>query len=303
MTRIATIGLLVLDRIFRLARLPHEAGKHFSRQYREVIGGVAVNGALAVKHLGGEVQVIGRIGDDRNGAALQDILRDGGIDTSGIETVAGATTATAAVFIDDAGERMIVSHKLPGLFDAPPRRPLLPPVSLGAILCDLRWLAGTAQALSEARARGIAAVLDYDQGVSEEGYDVIANASHVIFGAQGLAELAGEDDPPATLSGLACRMPHVRFAVTCGEHGVYYVDGGGKIAHLPAHDVKVMDTLGAGDVFHGAAALALAQGHGFADALVFANGVAAVRVGRPSGPGCFPDRAEVRAFLRRHEQV
>jgi sulfofructose kinase len=70
------------------------------------------------------------------------------------------------------------------------------------------------------------------------------------------------------------------------------------VGWLPAFEVPVVDTLGAGDVFHGAAALALAEGASFTQALRFASAVAALKIGRSSSTDYFPAREDVDKLLK-----
>ena len=85
-------------------------------------------------------------------------------------------------------------------------------------------------------------------------------------------------------------------AVTDGQHGALWLDRG-QLRRSPAHRVEVVDTLGAGDVFHGAFALALAQRRSASDALGFAAAAAAVKCMRFGGINGAPTRMEVEEFL------
>jgi sulfofructose kinase len=103
--------------------------------------------------------------------------------------------------------------------------------------------------------------------------------------------------------------------VTMGELGVFYAVGAGAsqgqasaralpeqanaVAHLPAFPVAVVETLGAGDTFHGAYALALAEGFLIEDAIRFAAAAAALRCTRSGGRAALPSRQEVLALLAR----
>jgi sulfofructose kinase len=69
---------------------------------------------------------------------------------------------------------------------------------------------------------------------------------------------------------------------------------------VPGFRVEAIDTLGAGDVFHGAYALALAEGRTVTEAARFANAAAAIKCTRASGRRGIPLRAEVDAWLARH---
>jgi len=80
---------------------------------------------------------------------------------------------------------------------------------------------------------------------------------------------------------------------------VFWIEAGERqgVRHLPAFAVPVVDTLAAGDVFHGAFALELARGKAAADALRFAAAAAAIKCTRPGGRGGSPSRDEVEKFL------
>ena len=88
----------------------------------------------------------------------------------------------------------------------------------------------------------------------------------------------------------ARRTPGVPV-VTDGAKGLYWLEHG-QLRHMPAFKVDVRDTLGAGDVFQGALALAIGRGEDVAQALRFGSAAAAVKVTRFGGregcpPGCF----------------
>jgi sulfofructose kinase len=83
-----------------------------------------------------------------------------------------------------------------------------------------------------------------------------------------------------------------------GPQGCLWLDDSGP-SHQPAFAVEVIDTTGAGDVFHGAYALALAEGRGVESAMRFASGVAALKCTHHGGRAGIPTRQEVDAFLAR----
>jgi sugar/nucleoside kinase (ribokinase family) len=84
-------------------------------------------------------------------------------------------------------------------------------------------------------------------------------------------------------------------AVTCGEAGSWWLTRDGAF-HVAAPAVDAVDTLGAGDVFHGAYALAIANGRAIADAARFATHAAALKCTRDGGRAGAPTLDEVRAF-------
>ena len=87
------------------------------------------------------------------------------------------------------------------------------------------------------------------------------------------------------------------LAVTDGPNGIYWLEGG-ELRHMPGFAANVIDTLGAGDVFHAAFTLAVAEGRALTETLRFASAAAAVKCMRFGGAAGAPRRAEVDAFLR-----
>jgi sulfofructose kinase len=120
-----------------------------------------------------------------------------------------------------------------------------------------------------------------------------------VFSEPGLACFSGAGDIEGGLRralALGARLA----AVTQGERGVCWIEAGQPkgLRQLPAFAVPVVDTLAAGDVFHGAFALELARGKVPADALRFAAAAAAIKCSRPGGRSGSPSRDEVERFLR-----
>ena len=121
----------------------------------------------------------------------------------------------------------------------------------------MRWPAGGLAALGSARARGVPGVLDCDHDPAGRE-DTLKAASHIVFALPTLVTYSGTDDASEALRRAADRTG-AWVAATAGADGVYWL-ADGTVAHLPAHEVAAVDTLGAGDVFHGAFALGLAEG-------------------------------------------
>ena len=109
----------------------------------------------------------------------------------------------------------------------------------------------------------------------------------MVFSRDGLADCMGVDGIEAGLA-EARRLAPGQLAVTLGGEGVVWADGI-TLHRVPAFNVQAVDTLGAGDVFHGALTLALAERRPWAEALAFASAAAAMKCSRPSGRGSFPN--------------
>ncbi len=121
-------------------------------------------------------------------------------------------------------------------------------------------------------------------------------ATHLAFSTPGLRELTGIADPGAAIEQVAQRYA-AWCCVTLGAEGVLCRDGRTPQAkavtqRVAAFTVEPVDTLGAGDVWHGAFALALAEGAEELAAARAASAAAAIKVTRPGGRSGAPTRAE-----------
>lgn len=299
MVHILTIGIAVLDEIFTIPDRLVPGEKHRARRVETVLGGNAANAALAIARLGGRASLIARLGDDPAGEALRQRLAGAGIDTVLSRAVSGSATSRSSIVIEPGGARTIINYLDPALPELPDWLPVSLPVDAGAVLGDTRWEAGARHLFALAKKAGIPAVFDGDRMPADAG--LIDLASHVVFSAQGLAEMTGTADLAEGL-GRASKGRANFLAVTDGGNGVFALEAG-QIVHYPAFTITPVDTLGAGDVWHGAFALALGEGREVAVAIRFASAVAAIKCTRPGGSSGTPSRAEVEQFLNRHPMV
>ena len=295
MTALLCVGVLVLDVIFLVDELPSGGEKMLGHGMSEAIGGPAAIGGLAAVRLGGKASLLSRVGDDRVGKAILDGFRDAGLDTSAVEILPGATSSFSAVAVDPNGERQIVNYTDPRLHAAPPR--VIPPVEpFDAVLVDTIYPMAAIPALKAARQYGLPGIVDFDVKPRSGSSEILELASHIAFSRQGLRSLTGLDDAEAGLRAVASRNSGW-VGVTLGENGIMWLENG-AIRQLPAFQVDVVDTLGAGDVFHGGLAYGLAQGRSIEDALHLGAAAAAVKCTRKGGGPGAPTRAEVDSFLR-----
>lgn len=297
MTSVICLGLAVWDQIFALDRLPSGGGKNFSKAFLEVGGGPAATAAATAARLGSQAALWSRVGDDDIGRRIDADLRSYGVDTENLRTFEGKASGMAVVLLDAQGERMIVTPGDPGFDQDPSWLPLEKIASAQAVLADARWPEG-ALALFEAATRyGIPTLLDADVTAETEALAaLVSTASHVVFSGPGLKNFTGLDDLEAALAEAKGKTDGM-VAVTAGAEGCYWILGDGSAGHCPAFSVDIVDTLGAGDVFHGAVAVALAEQRSIPEAMRFASAAAALKCTRFGGRAGTPSRAELEAFL------
>lgn len=299
--RLICVGNTTLDRVWLIDRLPSGGGKFPAHDYLELGGGMAANAAVAVAKLGGACAYWGRAGDDSAGHAMLEEMAGYGVDVSQFRLIAHARSSVSGIMVGADGERMIVNFRGEGLDPDPGWLPLRHIAACAAVHGDVRWPEAVAPCLAAARAHGIATVLDGETATAEVFATLLPLVDHAIFSEAGLLAFAGgaidSDDARFTVlqrvRSLGCRVA----AVTRGREGVLWLDEAG-MHRKPAFAVQVVDTTGAGDVFHGAYALAIAEGSAVAAAMRFASAVSALKCTGKGGRAAIPTREAALAFLK-----
>ena len=300
--RILCVGMPVRDLVFRVRDLPPRGGKELAEGFNEIAGGNASNGAIGIVKLGAKVLFSGPMGDaaDKADQFIFDQLGAEGIDTSAVVHMPGLVTPISNIMIDPTGERTIVTFRHPGLWKVklPDADRLLSNVD--ALLTENRCAEFVTGLCVEALRRGIPVVVDADQVMSlSEG--MLRASSHLIFSADPLYATAGTENTEQALRKIARLTPSF-VAVTHGPHGMSWLDRDGGFRHMPGFPVHTVDTLGAGDIFHGAFTLAVAEGQSIENAMRFAAAAAALKCTRFGGAFAAPTRDEVEALLRQSPQ-
>jgi sulfofructose kinase len=289
------LGMCAQDAIYAVPAIPTSATKVLATHYTECGGGMAANAAVAAVRLGARVQYWGRVGDDPLGARITGELAGDGVNVGHVRRVPGGTSPSAAILVDPAGERLICAYNDPALDRDPSWLPLDTIDSVDAVLADVRWPQGAAAVLDRGRDAGKIALLDADIGPISDVHDLIPRATHVVFSEGGLRTASGATSPGAGLRQLASTA-HGLVGVTLGSDGFLWRDQG--VEHrAPALRIRAVDTLAAGDVWHAAFAIGLAELWATDKAARFANVAAALKCERSGGRRGAPTRAEVLARL------
>jgi sulfofructose kinase len=273
-----------LDWRFWVPQFPPAQARTRATAFREDIGGPGPVGALTVARLGGQPVLLGRRGDDDAGARLERALAGAGIDVQTLRAFPGAQTSVSVIIVTPDGERHIISHLGGGLPDDPSWLPLDTIRDAGAVLLDWRWPQAARRVAAAARGAGVPVVLDLDRD-DPAAWELAAMATHTIADSALAAGTGGADALLERLTAIGTWA-----AVTAGREGA--IHRGGRV---PAFAVTAIDSTGAGDVYHAAFALALAERRTARDALVFASAAAALRCERAD----VPYRADVIDMLER----
>lgn len=296
--RILCIGIPVRDLTFRVESVPAHGSKANATQLSEICGGNALNAAIAIARLGGRASLAGPMGDageTSSGFILEQMAREG-VETRHVVRMPGLMTPVSAIMIDATGERTLTIYRDPGLWRVtlPDAGELL--ADCQAVLVESRCAAFCIDLCDAARRRGIPVIVGVDRAMAPDDALLIA-ASHILFASEQVQETAGISDDGKALKYLSGVTPAL-LAATRGPHGTIWLNESGELEETSAFPVQAVDTLGAGDVFHGAFALRLAEGRDARQALRFASAAAALKCTRFGGGSSAPQRVEVEELLR-----
>lgn len=295
MSKIICAGLIAVDLVFELPAFPTKGTKARAKTSHIISGGGAMNAASAIAKLGGDVELVGAVGDDLFGSALHQKMSARGIGSHHVQTLPNTATSRSAILISPDGDRTIINHRDSSIF--PDHFTMPGDEEFDGVLVDTRWPTVVAQIVEAARAAGKPAVIDAEAPIAP-ALRTMSAASHVVFSEQGLSDFIGAADGAALAAATA--QLGGWCAVTRGPASVLCHDGS-KLTEVPAYPAKALNTLGAGDAWHGAFVLALVEGREELEAVRWANVAAARKVVHPAGQENWPNAAEVAAHMVRYQ--
>ena len=271
--------------VVRLASLPRAGETVSGGSFERHGGGKSANQAVAAARQGAAVRMIAAVGDDDLGEEAIALLEAEGIDVSAVQRLASTPTGVALIAVDEAGENQIAvaSGANAELSAEAVERALAGAAAGGVVLLGLE--VPDAPVLAGARAArdaGLAVVLNPAPARALPD-ELLALSPLLTPNRDEARALSGEDDPEAAALALAERTG-APVVVTVGADGALLADGG-AVERIPAREVEVVDTTGAGDAFNGALACALAGGAELADAVRSAVAVAGESVRAPGARG------------------
>lgn len=295
--KIVCVGHTAFDRFYSVDAVVAPPAKVRASAYREMGGGMAGNAAVAIARLGGNVDFWGPVGDDEIAGRMQADFAQHGVNATQMRRFTGRTSSHSAILVDARGERLIVNVRGDALQEEASWLPLHEISHAGALLADVRWPEGARVALGAAHRAGVPSVLDGDMAEHEVLRDLAGRADYCVFSEPGLAAFTSAGDTRAGLA-EALALGARSAAVTRGERGCEWLsaEAPDHLRFMPAFKTTPVDTTGAGDTFHGAITLLLAEGRPFEQTLRFASAAAALKVQR-AGARSVLSREEVEQFL------
>ncbi len=290
------IGQCAWDMLAIVNRFPQADTKKEVLVWEEQGGGPVATALAALSRLGVPCRFCGVTGDDREGAAIRQSLIGEGVDVTGLIKRSNSMSQTAFIAIDRSTGTRTIFWKRPS--GDPLRKEELPSDFLSGaafLLLDGLMKDVSLFAAREAGKAGIPVMLD--AGRIREGMLELARMSDYVVGSEEFAKELGWNDDPVLFKQEVRTRGFGITTITLGARGsVTFADD--EVISCPAFPVEVVDTTGAGDVFHGGYLYGLLQKWPLEDAVRFASAVAAMKCRKLGGRAGIPKLEEVKEFLK-----
>ncbi len=292
---IVSLGFCSVDHLCVVPHVPIDEKVELVER-RTQGGGPAATAAVAAARLGAQSAFCGAVGDDSSGA---DILAEFGrerVDVRGVVARPGAESAVSFCWAEQGtGRRSIV-------WSRGTAKPLTPDeldkeLLANAALLHLDGHQGQAALAAAAIVKAAGGQVSLDAGTLRPDMVELAKRCDIVIASERYAQaFLGADDPERAVRAIHAQGPRIA-AVTLGNRGWVGFDGG-TLIRGEAFKVPVIDTTGAGDVFHGAFCVAWLETADLERSLVFASAVSAMKCRQLGGRAGIPTRRELDEFLR-----
>src|SRR5215813_7062043 len=268
--RVTVVGSLNTDILLAVPHLPGP-GETVLSAASAVIGGggKGANQAVAAARLGAAVRMVGCCGDDEFGGRLRAGLVAEGVDASAVRVVAGAASGVALITVDAAGENSIAVAAGANGLAGPDEVTAAFAAPCEALVASAEIPAGVlAGVLGRAREAGVTCVLNLAPAPAGAAGLLAGGVDWLVVNEQEAAmvlgrAMAGPQKAPAAASALAA-TGEGNVVITLGAAGAVLASapGASGAVAVPGFSVASVDSVGAGDAFVAALAVALAAGVG-----------------------------------------
>jgi sulfofructose kinase len=293
--KITGFGVACMDYI-AVARDVDAVGYSRIESYTVCGGGITGTSCVAASRLGADVRFLSRLGDDEVGDQILQTLISEEVDVSDVIRVPGGKSLFSWIRVDpESGERFIFSRHDTDVDCPVDLIPLGDIRQADTVLLDDHWPEGARYVASEAKSGGVPIVCDLR--LRPANYDLMPLIDYAIISLGYALTVSRDGTVQGALRGIR-ELGAANAIVTCGGDGAWISDGI-RETFVPAFPVDVVDTTGAGDVFHGAFAFAVGKGLFIEECTVFASAVAGLKCTGLGGRSAIPTLDEVMEFLER----
>ncbi len=306
---VCVVGSLTMDTVVACDALPSAGQTVFGRSVRTEPGGRGLRQAVAAARAGAEVSLIGRVGRDSNGRELRAILQRERVNDVGLAESWSAPSGASAIAVDARGEHTAVvvpgaNEQLdPGGIDEARKRL----EGCRVLLAQLEVPTPAVTRAAEIARSGGARVVLNAAPAQRVPHELLQMTDVVVANdveSRALARV-GDGAAGADLERALESLGVPVIVVTRGSAGSTVIQGSQRW-HIPAHEVDVLDTTGAGDASIGALGAAWAGASAepgpppmgaLRDALVFASAAGSLATTRRESVASIPNRGEIQGLI------
>jgi len=294
------LGICPLDILGILPHYPELDEKTEFLQTSIQGGGPVPTAMVSLARLGAKVSFVGKVGYDPNGRLVKESLEKEGVDTSHLVVDPKGKTPVAYIWVDGkSGKKAIALDRTESSVLQPEELDRGHLTSCRFLHLDGRETEACLRAAKWAKEEGIKVVLDL--GSPRPKLESLLGLTDYLITSRGFAQAYTRLRYPIEATRALFRPHYQAVVVTLGERGAVGYSPPVTI-YQPPFEVKVVDTTGAGDVFHGAFIYSLLQGWNLAQALKFSNGAAALKCTKLGGREGIPSRKEVERLIEKSGQ-
>ena len=284
--RIVGVGVPTLDRTYRVDEAPRFDHSVLAHASASEGGGQVATALVAASRLGHHASMIGVVGGDAEGQLILSGFADDQVDTSLVVVAESGRSSSAFILVNPQGQRAIMYDPGHGIELTLTDAAAAAILEHDGLLLERNDPASLAAA-RVARRSGTTTLLDLDAFLGEVP-ELVALSDIVIASEAVMAGRSAEE----TLDGILTLGVN-QAVVTCGSAGAIGKDRQGTLHRHNAYDAPVVDTTGAGDVYHGAYLAAHLEGASLSEAMQFAAVVAGLKCRSFGGRSGIPQRREV----------
>ncbi|NEQ52006.1 MAG: sugar kinase [Leptolyngbya sp. SIO3F4] len=238
------VGLMTLDCIYQAQRPPQANEKLVAQAVMMAAGGPATNAAVAFAALGGKATIMASVGQHPVTTLLRDDMTQVGVTVADLTPTRYEPPPISSIVVSHTGERAVISRNAVGLQVGQQVVDLVDLTDVDVVLVDGHQMILSQQMAIQANAVAIPVVVD--AGSWKPGFEQVLSLATVVIASANFQPPDGTDSL-TYLQNLG--IPYI--AITQGERPIVVSDQG-NISELTVSAVSVVDTLGAGDIFHGA---------------------------------------------------
>jgi sugar/nucleoside kinase (ribokinase family) len=290
-------GSVAVDDLVYVDHYPAPDSKLPVRALRREGGGLAGTALVGAARLGARAAFCGVLGEDELSRFALDELEREGVDCTPVLKHPEARPFHSVVIVDQSTAQRCILYSDAGVKEVPEGH-IVPELiaNCRGLFVDFTVVSSGLRAAEVAHRLRIPVFGDIEPSSDPQLPDLVRQVDHLILGVDMAHRLTGARDPEAAVRALS-RAERACCVVTAGDQGCWYSERGGQVQHVPALAVKVVDTTGCGDVFHGAYAASVTQGETVDHAVRVATVAAGLKATQPGGRAGIPDRATVNTTL------